>query len=69
MAKHHSVEEIRQMIGATSLGYLSLSGVMRAIGLSRDAFCRACFDGRYPIPIPPEVRVSKFALEMPLLVK
>ncbi len=69
VAARHSVEEIRQMIGATSLGYLSLPNVARAIGIPKDKFCRACFDGQYPIEIPPHVRVSKFALEMPLLAK
>ena len=69
VAAKHSVEEIRQMIGATSLGYLSLDGVARAIGIDDDKFCRACFDGDYPIEIPPHVRVSKFALEMPVNAK
>lgn len=63
VAARNSVEEIRELIGATSLGYLSLGGVVRAVGMSRDSFCRACFDGKYPIPIPPEVRVSKLMLE------
>jgi amidophosphoribosyltransferase len=63
VAANHSVEEIRQMIGATSLGYLSLEGVIRAIGLKPDKFCRACFDGKYPIRIPPDVKVSKLMLE------
>ena len=69
VAARHSVEEIRQMIGATSLGYLSLNGVAKAIGIEGDKFCRACFDGDYPIEIPPHVRVSKFALEMPVNTK
>jgi amidophosphoribosyltransferase len=69
VAAKHSVEEIRQMIGATSLGYLSLNGVANAIGIRKDKFCRACFDGQYPIEIPPHVRVSKFALEMPINAK
>jgi len=69
VAARHSVEEIRQMIGATSLGYLSLGGVAKAIGIEGDKFCRACFDGQYPIEIPPHVRVSKFALEMPINAK
>ena len=69
VAAKHTVEEIRQMIGATSLGYLSLNGVARAIGIHKDKFCRACFDGKYPIEIPPHVRVSKFALEMPVNAK
>lgn len=69
VAAHHSVEDIRQMIGATSLGYLSLAGVTRAIGVPKDAFCRACFDGKYPIEIPLDVKVSKHALERELAVK
>ena len=69
VAAKHSVEEIRQMIGATTLGYLSLGGVARAVGIGKDKFCRACFDGKYPIEIPAHVRVSKFALEMPVNAK
>ena len=69
VAANHTVEQIREMIGATSLGYLSLGGVCKAIGIHKDKFCRACFDGKYPIEIPPHVRVSKFALEMPVNAK
>ncbi len=63
VAAHKTVEEIRKMIGATSLGYLSLDGVVRAIGINKDKFCRACFDGKYPITVPPDVRNSKLMLE------
>jgi amidophosphoribosyltransferase len=63
VAAHDSVEEIRRLIGATSLGYLSLDGVVKAIGINKDKFCRACFDGKYPIPIPRDVRVTKLMLE------
>ena len=63
VAAKHSIEEIRQQIGATTLGYLSLGGVVKAIGMHKDNFCRACFDGKYPIPIPDDVRVSKLMLE------
>lgn len=59
VAAKHSIEEIRKHIGATSLGYLSLEGVMKAIGMNKDKFCRACFDGKYPITIPLELRMSK----------
>ncbi len=69
VAACHSIEDIRQMIGATTLGYLSLGGVTRAVGIPKDQFCRACFDGEYPIEIPPHVRVSKFALEVPVSVR
>lgn len=63
IASRLSVEEIREHIGATSLGYLSIAGLIRALGVKRDNFCLACFDGRYPIHIPEHVRVSKFSLE------
>lgn len=63
VAYKHTVEEIRKMIGATSLGFLSLKGVVRAVGLGKDKFCRACFDGDYPIAVPPDVKVTKLMLE------
>lgn len=63
VAAKFSVEQIRKQIGATTLGYLSLEGVVRAIGLNKDKFCRACFDGKYPLTVPADVRVSKLMLE------
>ncbi|GAB4457923.1 MAG: amidophosphoribosyltransferase [Armatimonadaceae bacterium] len=66
IAASQSVEQIRQHIGATSLGYLSPDGLARALSMPGDNFCLACFTGEYPIEIPPEVKVSKFALEMPM---
>ena len=63
IAARRTVEEIRTHIGADSLHYLSLKGVMRAIGMQKDRFCHACFSGDYPIPVPSELKVSKFALE------
>jgi amidophosphoribosyltransferase len=66
VAAHLTVEEIRQLIGATSLGYISINGLCRATGISQNQFCLACFSGDYPIAIPDKVRMSKFALELPL---
>jgi amidophosphoribosyltransferase len=63
IAAMKTVEEIREHINADSLGYLSIQGLVRAIGLKRDKFCMACFDGRYPIEIPECMKVSKFCLE------
>jgi amidophosphoribosyltransferase len=57
-----SVEEIRGFIGADSLSYLSLPAVLEATGAPADTFCRACFDGEYPIPVP-ERTPSKHLLE------
>jgi amidophosphoribosyltransferase len=46
-----SPEEIRASIGADSLGYVSLDGLTAATTLPADRLCRACFDGRYPVPV------------------
>jgi amidophosphoribosyltransferase len=66
VAAKNSVEEIRRLIGATSLGFLSPAGLSRAVHVPNDNFCLACFTGEYPIDIPPHVKLSKFALEMPM---
>jgi len=55
------VEEIRQHIDADSLGYLSVEGMLEAVGLPKDKFCLACFTGDYPIPVP--LQMDKLALE------
>jgi amidophosphoribosyltransferase len=47
-----TVEQIRGFVGADSLGYLSLEGMVEAAGGARENFCRACFDGEYPIEVP-----------------
>jgi amidophosphoribosyltransferase len=57
------VEQIRDYVGADSLGYLSLEGMVGATEQPADDFCRACFDGEYPIPIPEHA--GKFLLEHP----
>jgi amidophosphoribosyltransferase len=48
IASHMSVEDICKQIGADSLGYLSLNGMLQAIGLDAGATCNACWTGRYP---------------------
>ena len=63
IASKLSVEEIRQYIGADTLGYLSLRGLVRAIGVKKDKLCCACLDGKYPVDIPKEAKLSKFVLE------
>jgi len=47
---NRTVEEIREYVGADSLYYLSVEGMMRAIQRA-DGFCQACFTGQYPIPV------------------
>jgi amidophosphoribosyltransferase len=48
IASHMSVEEVRDFIGADSLGYLSLEGMLAAIGIDTDTTCSACWTGKYP---------------------
>jgi amidophosphoribosyltransferase len=63
VASDLAVDEIRSYIGADSLAYLSLPSLVKATGSSSDKFCRACFDGIYPIPVPEEESSHKFVLE------
>jgi amidophosphoribosyltransferase len=53
-------EEIREYLGADSLGYLSLEGLL-AVESDGAKFCHACFSGQYPIPIDP--RATKLDME------
>jgi amidophosphoribosyltransferase len=63
IASHMSVPEIRDHIAADSLGYLSIDGLVEAIGLPESTLCNACFHGRYPVPI--ETGQGKYVLERP----
>jgi amidophosphoribosyltransferase len=63
IAATHSLEEIREFVGADSLAYLSIAGVLGALELPREQFCFACFDGQYPVPVPYDVASHKFILE------
>ena len=64
IAANKSVEEIRNFIGADSLGYLSVEGLLKSVGMPRDLFCLACFVGDYPMPV--QLEMDKLALEVPL---
>jgi len=61
IANTHDVAEICSMVGADSLGYLSLDGLVQAIGLPERQLCNACFHGRYPMAI--DGVTDKLALE------
>ena len=58
IACHHSVEEIADIIGADSLGYLPESELKNLIG--SENFCSACFNGVYPTPIPDVITKDRF---------
>ena len=61
IAAQKTIPEVRDFIGADSLGYLSIDGLIKAVALPKDIFCMACFTGDYPIPI--QIQMDKLALE------
>ena len=58
IACQHSVQEIAEMIGVDSLGYLPVGDLCKLTG--NDNYCSACFDGHYPTRIPSDTRKSRF---------
>jgi amidophosphoribosyltransferase len=61
LAARISVEEVEHQTGADSLGYLSVDGLIRAVGMPRNSFCLACFTGDYPVPV--QLEFDKLVLE------
>lgn len=55
IASSHSVEQIRRIIGANSLGYLSLEGLLSCVEKPQD-YCTACFSGNYPLKVHPQTK-------------
>jgi amidophosphoribosyltransferase len=60
IAAHHSVEEIRDLIGADSLGYLPVECLDKLPDRSSCGFCKGCFTGSYPVDPPAEAAKNKF---------
>jgi amidophosphoribosyltransferase len=56
-------EGVRRSIGADTLGYVSVDGMVAASEQPRSRLCAACFTGEYPIPLPEEARLGKHLLE------
>jgi amidophosphoribosyltransferase len=57
------IDGVRRSIGADSLGYVSLEGLIGASEQPRTRLCSACFDGNYPIALPDEAKIGKHLLE------
>jgi amidophosphoribosyltransferase len=75
IASHNSIEQIRQLVGADSLGYLSLPGLFESVegqpirpgsavpaDPSGKGFCDACFSGKYPIAAEAPARLRQLRL-------
>ncbi len=60
IAATHSIEEIRKFLGVTTLGYLSIEGLLSCVSCPKD-YCTACYTGDYPVPFGGEA--NKFATE------
>ena len=61
IAANMNEEEIRRFIGADTLRYLSIAGLLRVVGGSNGGFCDACFTGNFPIPV--QLEMDKLVLE------
>ena len=62
-----SVDEVRSVIGADSLGYISLESMIAATSQPARRLCAACFTGTYPVPLPDVAGLGKDSLEQPEL--
>ncbi len=63
IAATHTVEQIRDFIGADSVAFLDLEDLVASTGRPVGDLCTACFDGEYPIGIPDSLRRGKLVLE------
>lgn len=62
IAANNTVEEIRRIIGADTMGYLSVEGLLKTpVGAPENCFCTACFTGDYPMEVPEEA--DKFSMD------
>jgi amidophosphoribosyltransferase len=52
IAATHTLDEIRDYLDADSVAYLSLDGLMRAVGERRSQYCSSCYTGVYPVEFP-----------------
>ncbi|HEY3899716.1 MAG TPA: amidophosphoribosyltransferase [Chthoniobacter sp.] len=61
IANQHSLQQIRDYLGADSIGYLDVDGMVRATNQDQQNFCLACFNGSYPVPVDPHI--DKYIME------
>ena len=61
IAANKTVQEIKDFVGADSLGYLSVEGLVESVGGNDNTHCLGCFTGNHPIPV--QLSMHKLALE------
>jgi amidophosphoribosyltransferase len=59
IASNHTMEEIRKHIGVDTHGYLSVEGMLSAVSRPKEAYCTACWTGKYPVPPVDEMDKAK----------
>lgn len=61
IANNHSMEDLKEILGVDSVGYLSLKGMLGCVSRPSDQYCTACWDGKYLVPVPDGL--NKYSLE------
>jgi amidophosphoribosyltransferase len=56
IAATHTLQEIRKYLNAESLSYLSLDGLLQAVGTRSQSYCTSCYTGNYPVAFPRDER-------------
>lgn len=67
IAANKTLDEIREHIGADSLGYLSVAGLVQSTGQEERKLCNACFTGRYPVDVQMQMDRMGVARREPVL--
>jgi amidophosphoribosyltransferase len=60
IAANYSIEEIRQKLGAETLGYLSIESLIEAIGIEGENLCLGCLNEDYPTEIPEDLEAESY---------
>ena len=60
IACRNTLDEIRDLIGVDSLGYLSNENLIKICDNNNSGFCTACFTGEYPTQVPNEIKKNRF---------
>ncbi|MGN0034492.1 MAG: amidophosphoribosyltransferase [Coriobacteriales bacterium] len=60
IAANMPTEQIREHLGADSLAYITLDQLIASVSADHDGYCAACFDARYPVPIPEGLAKGNF---------
>lgn len=63
IANHKTLEDIRKSLNVDSLKYLTIEGLIKAVGESKEKFCFACFNGEYPVNIPENIEYDKCSID------